>query len=365
MHFGDMLQPVSHGLCVRAELRRLLRLMHALEALQAHALRGGHAQALGHGPIGPHNPVLVVQNGDQVRHAVEGALPLLFGAAQGLLGAPFFGHLVEHEHRSRHAAGNAHDRRGAVLNGQFAPVLGDKHGVIGQGDDASLRQHARYQIFRGLAGALVDDAEHALDGLAQRLLGTPTGEKLRDGIEKGDVAVGAGGYHRVADAPERDAQPLALLQQLLRGLLALDGVTNGPRNLPPVGLPLDQVVLHTLLDRRQANALVVGAGQHHDRQPGRRVVGAPIRFRSGAVGQRQVQQEHVEGLLDQARQGVLQPLHPGEFKAARAGLGQGLPQEVGVGRAVLHQQDADEVGVHGAMPPPVLRITPPEAASPP
>jgi len=112
--------------------------------------------------------------------------------------------------------------------------------------------------------------------------------------------------------------------------LALDGVTNGPRNLPPVGLPLDQVVLHTLLDRRQANALVVGAGQHHDRQPGRRVVGAPIRFRSGAVGQRQVQQDTSKDCSIKRAQGV-SSRSTQVIQAARAGLGQGLPQEVGVG----------------------------------
>ena len=118
-------------------------------------------------------------------------------------------------------------------------------------------------------------------------------------------------------------------------MLAFDGVPHGARNLPAVGLAFDQVVLDAFLDRGESQAFVIGARQYHDRQVRRRMERAPEGFRPGAVGQRQVQQQHIEGCLAQARERVIQALHPGELETARADSLQGLLQQVGVGRAIL------------------------------
>ena len=174
-----------------------------------------------------------------------------------------------------------------------------------------------------------------LDRLAQCLLLRPAGQAGRDGVEEGDPARGVRGQHRVADTGQRDAQQFALLAQLLPGVLAFDGIPDGARYLPAVGLAFDQVVLNAFLDRGQPHAFVAGARQYHDRQVRRRMERPPEGFGPRAVGQRQVQQQHIEGRLAQTRERVVQALHPGELETARADSLQDLLQQVGVGRAIL------------------------------
>ena len=56
--------------------------MHDLVARASYQLLRLQAQGRGHGPVAPGHPVLPVQNGDEVGHRVEGALPFLFGPNQ-------------------------------------------------------------------------------------------------------------------------------------------------------------------------------------------------------------------------------------------------------------------------------------------
>jgi len=71
------------------------------------------------------------------------------------------------------------------------------------------------------------------------------------------------------------------------------------------------------------------------RQVRRRMERPPEGFGSGAVGQRQVQQQHIEGRLARRSIASARHSHPGELETARADLLQGLLQQVGVGRAIL------------------------------
>ena len=73
----------SHG--VRAECRGFLRPVDGRVAGESHALFGRQAEALRHRPVDADDPVLVVYDRDQVRHAVEGSFPFLLGAAHRLL----------------------------------------------------------------------------------------------------------------------------------------------------------------------------------------------------------------------------------------------------------------------------------------
>ena len=52
------------------------------------------AGPFGQGAVHPQDPVLAVDDGDQVRHGVEGALPILLGLAQGLFSSAALGHFL-------------------------------------------------------------------------------------------------------------------------------------------------------------------------------------------------------------------------------------------------------------------------------
>ena len=101
------------------------------------------------------------------------------------------------------------------------PILGHQGGVIRQLNGAAFAQNTGNGLLRRLTGLLVDDAKHALDRLARCLLGLPTGERFGHGIDKADSPFGIRGDHGVADARERDAQPLPLLAELPVGLVAV------------------------------------------------------------------------------------------------------------------------------------------------
>ncbi len=76
---------------------------------------------------------------------------------------------------------------------------------------------------------LVDDAEHRVQGLAQRL-GAPAGEGLRDRVQQGDPPLRVGHHDRVADAGERGAEALALGVQHVGGPLAGGQVARDERD---------------------------------------------------------------------------------------------------------------------------------------
>ena len=76
-------------------------------------------------------------------------------------------------------------RMGAALSsiGALAPVLADEQRVVREADDDPFPDRSCGGAFHRLAGLLVDDAEHLLQGPADGLRLAPPGQRLRDGVE--------------------------------------------------------------------------------------------------------------------------------------------------------------------------------------
>jgi hypothetical protein len=72
--------------------------------------------------------------------------------------------------------------------------------MVGQFHGTALAQDTGDGLLQRLTCLFIDDAEHALDRLARRLLGLPARERLGHWIEEGDARCGIGGNHCVADA---------------------------------------------------------------------------------------------------------------------------------------------------------------------
>ena len=115
-------------------------------------------------------------------------------------------------------------RIGAALSsiGPLGAVPGDQDGVVGQADDRPLAERPGRRALDRPAGRLVDDPEDLLQRPAGGLGLRPAGQRLGDGVEEGDPALGVGGDHRVADAGQGHPEPLALAVQPLLGPLPLD-----------------------------------------------------------------------------------------------------------------------------------------------
>ncbi len=77
-----MLAAVGEALVVRAEGQWCIEVVNTLVARQSHAPFGVDTQVLGHRAVGPQDPVLWVDNGDEVRNGVKGPLPLLLGLGE-------------------------------------------------------------------------------------------------------------------------------------------------------------------------------------------------------------------------------------------------------------------------------------------
>src|SRR5918999_1758076 len=126
----------------------------------------------------------------------------------------------------------------------------------------------------------------------------------------------------VGDPLSNDEAALAAPQRFLR-LLAFDGVTDGPRYKLAVSLALDQVVLRPALQSLQRDLLVVLAAQHHDWCPGHSHPRPVHGLQAAGVGQRQVQQDHIEIRPIQAFEGFVEPSGLAHFEArGRAHLGE-------------------------------------------
>ena len=85
-------------------------------------------------------------------------------------------------------------------------------------------------------------------------------------------------------------------QRLFHGL-ALDRVAQGPQQAARLDLALDEVVLRAFLQRLGGQRLVVEAGQHHQRDARRGRVGPPHRLQPLRVGQPEIEQDDVDGML--------------------------------------------------------------------
>ena len=85
MHFRRMFPAILAGFSMWAESGLLGRAMNHFVAVQSDALLGRHSQPLGHRAVGANNPMLIVEDGHEVRDGVEGLLPIHLGAAHGFL----------------------------------------------------------------------------------------------------------------------------------------------------------------------------------------------------------------------------------------------------------------------------------------
>ena len=79
---------------------------------------------------------------------------------------------------------------------------------------------------------------------------------------------------------------------------------NRARRLAAIGLAFNKVILDSVADSFEAHRFILHAGQHHDRQIRRCRPGADKRVTAIAIRQGQVQQQHIEGLLQQVRGGL-------------------------------------------------------------
>ena len=109
-------------------------------------------------------------------------------------------------------ASPASSRIGAALSsiGRSVPSRAIEDGVVRQPDDAALPQGPEGRVLDRLAGVLVDDVEDVRQGPAGGLGLGPAGQGLGHAVEERHPALGVGADDRVADAGERDPQPLAL-----------------------------------------------------------------------------------------------------------------------------------------------------------
>ena len=62
--------------------------MNRFVAVQPDTLLGRHAQSLGHSAVDANDPVLIVEDGHEVRDGIEGLFPFLLGLPHRLIG-PF------------------------------------------------------------------------------------------------------------------------------------------------------------------------------------------------------------------------------------------------------------------------------------
>jgi hypothetical protein len=252
--------------------------------------------------------VLAIQGEEPLPNAFQDPEPPLVGRRQRLLGAALLGDVMEHEHGADHPAGGVEDRRGTILNRNLAAVAGDQRGVVRQGYRAAFPQHMGHRVVTRLAGLFVDRAEHALDRLAQDFLRGPAGERLGHRIEEGNPAFGIAGDHGVADAGERDAEPLTLLAHLAVGLVLVERhLDAGPQlalleRLDDVPKRLGQ------LCAVERGGVRVGGQEHH-----RQIALAADRLGGGdavhGAGQAEIHQHQVRRLLADQRDGLFAAGH--------------------------------------------------------
>ena len=81
-----MFPPVPAALCVWAGLGRLCGPVDCFIAVQPDALISRHAQSLRHRAVGTNDPVLIVQDGHEIRDGIVGLFPFFLGLPQRLLG---------------------------------------------------------------------------------------------------------------------------------------------------------------------------------------------------------------------------------------------------------------------------------------
>lgn len=147
----------------------------------------------------------------------------------------------------------------------------------------------------------------------------------------------------IAARPRHEARRDRLRQQpraLRAELVALDRVAHGADQQPLVGLALDEVILRTGLDHAGPERLVVAASEDHNRNGGRDAVKVLDAVHAGRVGEREVEEHHVDAAGDEARPSGREALDVGNLDPVRSAR-QRCAHPIGVAGVVFHQQDAE------------------------
>ena len=122
--------------------------------------------------------------------------------------------VTEDEHDADEAAELVADRGTAVVDEDFASILADENGVIGEGDTGVEALDLGDRVLDGLAAGLADDLEDMLKREAQGFGGGPAGELLGYVVHGLDAAFGIAGNYSIADGLEGGAQLLFGLEGL-------------------------------------------------------------------------------------------------------------------------------------------------------
>src|SRR4051812_1128765 len=85
--------------------------------------------------------------------------------------------------------------------------------MVSQADGDSITQNLFDGILDGFPGPLIENGEYHLQRLSLSFLLRPPRQLLCNAIQEGHVPLHISSDHRIADAGERDAQPLLLLTQ--------------------------------------------------------------------------------------------------------------------------------------------------------
>ena len=106
----------------------------------------------------------------------------------------------------------AADRGRRVVDGDLRPVPGNQHALVRQADDSPFAEDLGDRALDRPARFFVDQGEDLVERPAQRFLLGPAGQRLGDRVHEHHGAAGVGDDHGVADAGQRHAEPLALLE---------------------------------------------------------------------------------------------------------------------------------------------------------
>jgi hypothetical protein len=138
---------------------------------------------------------------------------------------------------------------------------------------------------------------------------------------------------------------------VLLGPLALDRVEDRPREVIAVEPALHEVVLRALAHRPDRGHLVVEAGEHHQGDARRRGVGPDHRLDALRVGEREIEERHVDAALAEQLEPVGEAGRLHELGAERGGLLEQLADEARVARVVLDQEHVAAIRDHDLVTP--------------
>ena len=116
----------------------------------------------------------------------------------------------EYQHAADNVSIGVTNRSSAIIDGKPPAIPGDQDGMVGQSHDQAVPERPYGRVFDRLTCMFIDDAEHIRQPLTCGFLILPPNKRLGDGVEEIDSALGIGADHRIANACQRDLEPLTL-----------------------------------------------------------------------------------------------------------------------------------------------------------